>query len=476
MNRKVDVVIMGAGSAGISALFTLLRAGKSAVLINSGPEGTTCTRVGCMPSKALIEAASLHHAKHYFNEFGLSGTVSVDGAAVLSRVRTVRDRLMKPHVTRYHQMLDESQFISGHAKIVTPSCVEVNGERIDTNAIIIATGSSPVIPAAFRELGDALLTTDTLFEENDLPKSLAVVGLGAIGCEIGQAMSRLGVEVHAFGSRSVAGIKDPVVAEETIKLYGKDMSITMGAHVEPSLDENGRVVIKTGESSVTVDKVLASIGRRPNVDGIGLENLGVKLDERGMPPFNLETLQIGDLPVYIIGDANGYRPVLHESADEGQMAALNIIYGTPRSFPRRVPISITFTSPQIASVGAQLNELDAATIAIGSARAQTNGRSIVKGNTDGLIRIYADKQSGLLLGASLAIGDGEHMAHLLAMAIGQKMTLDECLMLPFYHPVLEETLRDALQDCLAHTELGFPTPPGLMPGVTMLPMARIFHS
>ncbi|BBO92835.1 dihydrolipoyl dehydrogenase [Desulfosarcina ovata] len=473
MRRKVDVVIIGAGSAGVTALFTLARAGKSFVLINSGEEGSTCTRVGCMPSKALIEAASLHHARERFDEFGLRGAqgVIVDGPAVLARVRAVRDQLVKGVVGRYHQIMDDTQFISGHARIVAPDCVEVNGERIEAGAIIIATGSSPVIPPAFSELGDALLTTDTLFEQTSLPRSLAVVGLGAIGCEMGQALARLGVEVHGFGGRFIAGVKDPVAAEKVIELFGREMSITMGARVVPHL-ENGQVVIEAGDRRYTVERVLASLGRRPNIGDLGLENLGIELDEHGIPPFDRETLQIGDLPVYIIGDANGYRLILHESADEGQIAALNIIYGKRRPFPRRVRMSVTFTAPQIASVGAQLNELDAETTAIGSASAQMNGRALINGDTDGLIRIYADKQSGRLLGASLAIADGEHMAHWLAMAIGQAMTLDECLTQPFYHPVIEETLRDALQDCLTQTELGLPNPPGLMPGVTMLPAAR----
>lgn len=383
-------------------------------------------------------------------------------SAVLARVRAVRDKLVEEVVGSYHKIMDKTQFISGHAKIIAPDCVEVNGERIEADAIIIATGSAPVLPPAFRELGDALLTTDTIFEQPSLPKSLAVAGLGPIGCEIGQAMARLGVEVHAFGSASIAGIKDQVVAEKAIELFGKDMSITMGVHVEPRL-ENGQVIIQVGDRQYKVDRVLASIGRRPNVGDIGLENLGIELDKHGMPPFDPETLQINDLPVYIIGDANAYRPVLHESADEGMIAALNIISGTRRPFHRGVPMSVTFTAPQIASIGAQLNELDIETTAIGSATAQMNGRALVKGDTDGLIRIYADKQSGRLLGASLAISDAEHMAHWLAMAIDQEMTLDACLAQPFYHPVIEETLRDALQNCLEQTELRLPHPPGLIP-------------
>lgn len=465
MTHKVDVVIIGAGSAGVTALFTALNAGRSFVLINSGEEGSTCTRVGCMPSKALIEAASVYHQKRRLHEFGLRGAegLTVDGRAVMARVRAVRDQLVKGVVGRYRRLMDETQFISGHARIVAPDCVEVNGKRIEAGAIIIATGSSPVVPAVFQELGDALLTTDTLFEQASLPQSLAVVGLGAIGCEIGQAMARLGVKVYGFDAATVvAGIKDPAVAEQAAELLGRDISIATGVHVEPRL-ENGQVSIQAGDRHYTVDRVLASIGRRPNVGDLGLENLGIPLDEHGMPPFDRETLQINDLPIYIIGDANGDRPILHESADEGMIAALNIIAGKRLPFRRRVPMAVAFTAPQIATVGAQLDELDPETTAIGSASAKMNGRAQVKGDTDGLIRIYGHKQSGRLLGASLVIADAEHLAHWLAVAIDQEMTLDACLAQPFYHPVIEEALRDALQDCLAQTELRLPHPPGLIP-------------
>lgn len=468
MTRKVDAVVIGAGSAGVTAVFTLLNAGRSVALINSGPEGSTCTRVGCMPSKALIEAASAYHTKKRMDMFGLRGAeaITVDGPAVMARVRAVRDMLVQGIVGRYHALIDDKQFIfiDGHAKIAAPDCVEVNDERIETGAIIIATGSAPVVPGPFRALGNALLTTDTLFEEPDLPKSLAVVGLGAIGCEIGQAMARLGVEVYGFDAAPVVGgVKDPVVAEQVLDLFRKDMSITTGVQVTPRLENNGQVSIQAGDQSYTVDRVLASIGRRPNVGDLGLENLGIELDAHGMPPFDPETQQIDDLPVYIIGDANADRPLLHESADEGMIAAMNIIAGQRRPFRRRVPLAIAFTGPQIASVGAQLDELDPETTAIGSASAATNGRARTKGDTDGLIRIYADKQSSRLLGASLAIGAAEHMAHWLALAIEQEMTLVTCLGTPFYHPVLEETLRDALQDCLRKTALKLPHPPGLTP-------------
>ena len=466
MTRKVDVAILGAGSAGVTALFTLLRAGKSVVLINSGPEGTTCARVGCMPSKALIEVASLYHAKTRQAAFGIAGTeaLSVDGPKVMARVRAIRDKLVNGFITRTHKHLDETQFIDGFATITGPNSVEVNGETIEAGAIIIATGSSPVLPAPFRALGDALWTTDTFFEQADLPKSVAIVGLGVIGCEIGQALGRLGVEVHGFDAAPViAGIKDPVVAEAAAEALGQDMSLTLGATVEPTLEADGTVTIKAGEKTVRVERVLASIGRRPNVAGLGLESLGVELDDKGMPGYDPETLQIGDLPVYMTGDVNADRPLLHEAKDEGKIAALNIIAGTRQPFRRRVPLAVAFTSPQIATVGAAFDTLDPETVSIGTAKAQDNGRSKVKAETAGLIRVYADKSSLKLLGATLAIGDGEHMAHWMALAIEQGLTVDACLESPFYHPVLEETLQDALMSCLSNSGQKLPHPPGLTP-------------
>ncbi|WP_321364634.1 dihydrolipoyl dehydrogenase [uncultured Celeribacter sp.] len=459
MARKVDVAILGAGSAGVTALFTLLRAGKSVVLINSGPEGTTCARVGCMPSKALIEVASLYHAKTRQAAFGIAGTegLSVDGPKVMARVRAIRDKLVNGFITRTHKHLDETQFIDGHATITGPNTVTVNGELIETGAIIIATGSSPVLPAPFRALGDALWTTDTFFEQPDLPKSIAIVGLGVIGCEIGQALGRLGVEVHGFDAAPVvAGIKDPVVAEAAAEALGQDMSLTLGASVEPSLEADGTVTIKAGDKAVRVERVLASIGRRSNIAGLGL-------DDKGMPAYDPETLQIGDLPIYMTGDVNADRPLLHEAKDEGKIAALNIIAGTRKPFRRRVPLAVAFTSPQIATVGAAFDTLDPETVSIGTAKAQDNGRSKVKAETAGLIRVYADKSSLKLLGATLAIGDGEHMAHWLALAIEQGLTVDACLESPFYHPVLEETLQDALMSCLSNSGQTLPHPPGLTP-------------
>ena len=195
------------------------------------------------------------------------------------------------------------------------------------------------------------------------------------------------------------------------------------------------------------DAVLAAMGRRPNIDGLGLDTLGVPLDDKGMPEIDPTTLRIGDSPVFLVGDANNHKPLLHEAADEGyiasQFAGPN---ASPHSFCRRTPLAIVFCSPQVAHVGKPLSEIPAASRATGSADFSRQGRVRIKGETAGLLRVHADCESGKLLAADMCIPEAEHLAHLLALAIEQELTVQDMLAMPFYHPVVEEGLRSALRD------------------------------
>ena len=210
MTREVDVVIIGAGTAGLSALGHVRKRTDNFVIINDGPYGTTCARIGCMPSKMLIEAADIYHKRHLFEEMGfkLNGTIEVDGKAVLGRARKLRDKFVSM-VKRATDNLGERN-ISGRARILSANLVEVNDEQIKTKSIIIATGSTPIMPETWKKFGNRILTNENIFELDDLPKSLAVVGLGAIGLEMAQSFSRLGVEVTGFDALdTIAGVSDP---------------------------------------------------------------------------------------------------------------------------------------------------------------------------------------------------------------------------------------------------------------------------
>lgn len=463
MCREVDVVIIGAGTAGLSALSQVKKRTDSFVIVNDGPYGTTCARVGCMPSKALIEAADIHHGRHLFGEMGfrLDGSVEVDGKAVLERVRRLRDMLVD-RVKRSTDGLDEDHNIPGRARILAPDLIQVNGTRIRTKKLIIATGSTPVVPAPWRELGDKLITSDSLFEMDDLPESLAVVGLGAIGLEMAQAMSRLGVAVTGFDAlERIGGITDPEVAMAAAEIIGREFPIHTGAKVElAGSDPDGGVEVSWGGNSVKVEKVLASVGRKPNIRELGLENLDVELDENGLPGFDENTLQVGELPVFLAGDVNARAPILHEAADDGHIAGYNAMLkgGEIHCFHRRTPIGIVFSHPNIAFAGLKHDQLDTDEAVKAEQHFETQSRAMIAGVNHGLLRVYASKSTARLLGAEMLVPSGEHVAHLLSWAIQRELTVFQILELPFYHPVIEEGVRSAVRRLAGRIEKREPAP------------------
>jgi dihydrolipoamide dehydrogenase len=456
MTEHYDVAIIGAGTAGLTALGEIKKGTDNYVLINEGPYGTTCARVGCMPSKALIEASRAYHKRVLFNEFGFKGAdaLTADIPAVLAHVRKLRDAFVSGTLKLTDKLGDHN--ISGHARFISPDTLSVNDRTIQAKKIIIATGSRPVVPEAWRSFGDRLLTTDSLFEQTDLPPTIAVIGMGPVGAEMALALSRLGIKIDAFDlATRIAGLADSLVSDKAIAYLQREFALHLGSPVELSPAENG-VRVKADGTEIVVDKFLAALGRRPNIDDIGLENLGVPLDKRGLPPFDPCNMQIADLPVFITGDSSNRSPFMHEAADEGYIAGMNALSAAPVKYARRTPLAIVFSDPEIAMVGQRFSNLQADKIIIGEADFTQQGRAITAGANRGVIRLYADKESGLILGAEMCAPEGEHLAHLLALAIQQKLSVRDLLGMPYYHPVIEEGLRNALRD-LAHqlAEKGF---------------------
>ena len=444
---KVDTVIVGAGSAGLSALREVRRYTDDFLLVNDGHWGTTCAAVGCMPSKALIEAANAFHRRGAFEEFGIRGAegLSADIPAVLARVRAMRDGFVKGPEAVPGKL--GKRAISGRARLLGPGRMEVNGETVEARAIILAPGSSPVVPGPWRDFGDRILTTDTLFEQTDLPRRIAVIGMGAIGVEIAQALARLGLEVAGFDAvEALAGIDDAKVLAAFRPLIEAEFALHLGAPAE--IEDTGGVLRVTSESGAfKADVVLAAMGRRPNIDGLGLETLGVPLDDDGLPEVDPVSLRIGNLPVFLAGDANGYRPLLHEAADEGHIAGrMANPDAEGAGLCRRTPLAIVFSSPQVARVGPPMSELGEANMATGQIDLSKQARARMAQTATGLLRIHADRKTGRLLAAEMCAPGAEHLAHLLALAVEAKMTVADMLAMPFYHPVLEEGLRGALRD------------------------------
>lgn len=442
---EVEVAIIGAGSAGLSALRQVKKSTDRFVLIDPGPLGSTCARVGCMPSKALIHVANVLHRHQEYAAMGLTGTAPCDVRAVLQHVRALRDHFVGGMVKTTNELAGQG-WIRGRAVLEGPNRIRVDDRVIHAKRIILATGARPLVPKAWAPFGDRILTSDTFFEQEDFPPRMAVIGLGAIGLELGQALSRLGVAVTGFDEAdTMGGLQDPLVREAALTAQRKEWDLHLGATAQIRETSDGLEVSANG-ISVVVDQVLAAVGVRPNLQDLGLETLGLSLDPRGMPPVNPNTLQIGDLPVYLVGDANGIRPILHEALDEGFIAGSHsgqgggVVCGS-----RRVSLRIVFSDPHCVSVGIPFSELEHRQIVIGEASFTDQSRAVLEGRNAGALRVYADRSTGQLLGAEMAVPDGEHLGHLLALAIHAKQSVFDVLHIPFYHPTIEEGLRTALR-------------------------------
>jgi dihydrolipoamide dehydrogenase len=454
MERNVDVAIIGAGSAGLFALSQVRKVTDNFVLINGGELGTTCARVGCMPSKAAIQVAEDFHRRSLFDRYGVEGieSLTLDIVEAFEHVRDLRDIFVDRVLSGSTDQMGE-EFIEGYAKFIEPNVLEVEGQTIRAKKVIIATGSRPYIPPHWEEFRDRILTTDELFEQEQLPESIAVIGLGVIGLEMGQALHRMGVTVVGIDKlTTVAGLQDPAVSKAAIEGIGKEFPLWLGYAADVS-DEGGKLRVSAGEQSILVDKILASMGRIPNVDRLGLESLGIGTDLGNVPEFNPHTMQVGDLPVFIAGDVTGERPILHEAGDEGRIAGFNAVRDEVVAFKRKTSLTIAFCDPNVVTVGTQLDELDSDRVAVGEVSFGPVGRALIMGKNKGILRLYADRATGTLLGGAMFAPKGENLGHLLAWSIQQQLTVFDLLKMPFYHPTIEEALQAALYDLRGKVEI-----------------------
>ena len=459
---QVDVAVIGAGTAGLAAYRAAKAAGVTAVIIESGDYGTTCARVGCMPSKLLIAAADAAHAVGKAPGFGIhvDGVIRIDGREVMDRVRRERDRFVGFALREVQDMPDADR-IRGHARFVNNHTLAVaDHTRVAAKSVIIATGSRADYPDSFKALGDRLIMSDNVFDWTDLPKAVAVMGPGIIGLELGQALHRLGVHVVVLGRGGRVGpISDPEIRTYAIATFNEEFMLEPDAHIAAMQRDGDRVAIRRAgpngsQETEYFDYVLAATGRTPNVTGMGFDKTTLKLDAKGVPSFDPATTRTasadGASPIFIAGDAGNFIPLLHEAADEGRIAggnAARLALGKQVSPGlRRAPIGVVFTDPQIGIVGGGFHAMKPGTFATGQVSFEDQGRSRILLKNKGLLNVYGDLATGRFLGAEMLAPAAEHLAHLLAWALQNKMTPAQMLEMPFYHPVIEEGLRTALHD------------------------------
>ena len=475
---EVDVAIIGAGTAGLAAYRAARMHGKRVVLIESGPYGTTCARVGCMPSKLLIAAAEAAHGLAVAPAFGVfPGAVRIDGSAVMARVHSERDRFVAfvldgmAHVPPADRLL-------GRARFTGPRTLRVDQHTtLHAGSIVIATGSTAILPPQWQAAGERVIVSDAVFDWRALPQSVAVLGGGVIGLELGQALHRLGVRVSIFARGSkVAQLSDPLVLQVAQRALAAQLDLRFQSHIDAIASDGAGLLLTSRDGagqqrSERYDYVLVAVGRRPNVQDLGLELAQLEVDEHGVPRYDRQTMQCGDSAIFIAGDAADERPVLPEAADQGKIAGANAaLYPAVEAGLRRTPLTIAFSEPQVATLGARYADLcrtHGGRFAIGAVSFENQGRSRVMQQNQGLLRVYGEFGTGRFLGAEMIAPRAEHLGHLLAWACQARLTVAAMLAMPFYHPVVEEGVRSALRELATQltTQVPVPVPcPDCTPG------------
>jgi pyruvate/2-oxoglutarate dehydrogenase complex dihydrolipoamide dehydrogenase (E3) component len=467
-----EVAIIGGGSGGYAAARTTANAGLKTVVIEGGKEvGGLCILRGCMPTKALLFAAEVKHLAEHAETWGVrAGKVDFNFAKVMAR----KNAQIKDFADFRAQQLNAGKFkfIRANAKFLDAHTVELsNGKKLTAKYFVIATGSS-VAPSPLPQLNEVgFITSDDAIALKKLPKSLIILGGGAIACEFAQFFARFGVKVTLV-QRSEHILKefDFDVAIEIEKVFRREgIRIFTGTKLldakrkgklkSVSFGQNGKIISVSGE------EILFALGRIPNTASLNLENAGVKT-ENGRIITNSK-MQTSAPHIFAAGDCTGPHEIVHIAVQQGEIAAHNIVanhfinrrdelhespisekfrdshsssFRSPARMDHRLLISIVFTEPQVAFVGLTEKEANARGIKFLSASYPFNdhGKSLIMEAKDGFVKLLADPESGEILGGACVGPDGGELIHEIVAAMAKRMTVHELATTPHYHPTLAE--------------------------------------
>ena len=418
--RHYDLAIVGSGSAAFATAIEARRKDASVVMIEQATVGGTCVNVGCIPSKALLAAADARHVALAQHFPGIATTaVGVDMAALVSGKDAIVEAL---RLEKYEGLAGLYGFdiLYGHARFIpvglTPAgpTLEVNGERIEAEHYVIATGASPWAPPTPGLDEAGYLTSTTAMELDHVPASLVVIGGGLVGLEQGQLFSRLGATVTLVVRRRIAPVEEPEISEALTAIFSEEgIGVRRGVTVGKVVRENGDVAVSldsgSGHEELRAEAVLVATGRRPNTADIGLDNVGVTVGSRGEVIVDDE-LRTANPRIFAAGDVTGHPQFVYVAGKHGGIVADNAIDGAHRHIDYRTLPRVTFTSPSIASVGMTDEEANKQGIVCECRVLPLTQvpRAIVNRDTRGVAKIVAERASGRVLGVHLlAEGAGD---------------------------------------------------------------------
>jgi pyruvate/2-oxoglutarate dehydrogenase complex dihydrolipoamide dehydrogenase (E3) component len=422
MSGRYDLVIVGGGTGGLVSALIAAGAGARVALIERDRTGGDCLWTGCVPSKSLIAAAGLAHRMRHADRVGLQ---PMDPAIDLARVMDhVRDAIhtIEPHDSPQRLRAAGIDVIEAEGRFTGPGRVVADGRELSFRTAIIATGSQPVIPGIPGLASRDPLTSDTVWDLDELPRRLAILGGGPIGCELGQAFARLGAEVTLIEMTDRLLPREDPRAGELIarQLAGEGVDLRLG-HPASSVRGN-ELILETGDG-VAFDRILVTTGRTPRSAGLGLDSVGVDVDDSGAVKVD-RRLRTSARGVYAVGDVTGLLPFTHVAAHHARVATANALFHARGKVSDTLPW-VTFTDPEVARVGLTEEQARARwgerAIVAQSEYAQLD-RAITAGEAHGFAKLIADPR-GRLVGATVAApAAGEVIAELTAwIASGAKL-------------------------------------------------------
>ena len=453
---ETDTIVIGAGPGGYVAAIRAAQLGQNVTLVEKNKVGGVCLNVGCIPSKAMISSAHRYHEAQHSEDMGvITEGVKLD----FYKVKEFKDSVVNKLVGGVEMLLkgNKVNVVQGEAYFVDSNKLKVMDEKqsqtYEFKNAIIATGSRPIEIPGFKFGGRILDSTGALALE-DVPKKLVVIGGGYIGTELGSAYANFGTEVTILeGTPDILGGFEKQMTQLVKKnLKSKNAKVVTKAMAQSAEETDNGVKVTyeaKGEThEVEADYVLVTVGRRPNTDELGLEELGLKMTDRGLIEVDKQS-RTSISNIYAIGDIVPGTPLAHKASYEAKVAA-EAIAGEKSEVDYLAMPAVCFTEPELATVG--LNESQAKEegfeVVSGKFPFQANGRALGLNKTDGFVKVVARKEDGLVLGAQVAGNGASDIISELGLAVETGMTLEDIALTIHAHPTLGEIPMEAAEVAL----------------------------
>jgi dihydrolipoamide dehydrogenase len=442
--HKADVAVVGTGPGGYVAAIRCAQLGLGVVAVEDDRPGGVCLNWGCIPTKALLRNAEIVHLVERAADFGISvGEVRADYAAAVKRSRGVADRMAKGVEFLFRK--NKITLVPGRGVLKTPTTVTVGADTIEARAVILATGSEPKSLPGVAIDEQVIISSNGAVRQERRPASLIVIGAGAVGVEFADVYRAYGTEVTVLEALPrLVPIEDEEVSAQLARTFGRrGITIKTGVKVSAITRGGPGAIVETDAGRVEAEQVLMAVGRGGKVKDVGLEALGVAM-ERGFVRVSprMETSVKG---VYAIGDMAGAPLLAHKAMAEGVVAAEAIAGRDPRPVDYGNVPSCTYCRPQIASIGvseAKAKE-NGREITVGKFPFTASGKAVALGETEGFVKVVADKGTGEILGVHIIGPEATEIIHEFAVGRTLEATLEELIHTIHAHPTLSEAAFEA---------------------------------